>query len=117
WRAGGTPLLFDGSGHEKPAYTAVLDALNSAPGVGPTPSPTPIPAGCTVEYRISSQWGTGFTAGVRVVNLGPEIDGWALGWTFPGSQSVERAWSATVTQDGDQVTATSLAHNARIASG
>ncbi|MFI9011041.1 endo-1,4-beta-xylanase [Actinosynnema sp. NPDC053489] len=30
WRASGTPVLFDGSGAAKPAYTAVLDALNGA---------------------------------------------------------------------------------------
>jgi endo-1,4-beta-xylanase len=30
WRVGQNPLLFDGAGNKKPAYTATLDALNSA---------------------------------------------------------------------------------------
>jgi endo-1,4-beta-xylanase len=35
WRTGQNPLLFDGSGNKKAAYTSVLNALNSAT---PTPS-------------------------------------------------------------------------------
>jgi endo-1,4-beta-xylanase len=37
WRSGESPLLFDGSGNKKAAYTSVLNALNSSGG---TPQPT-----------------------------------------------------------------------------
>ncbi|MFI5894472.1 ricin-type beta-trefoil lectin domain protein, partial [Actinoplanes sp. NPDC051513] len=40
WRSGESPLLFDGSGNKKAAYTSVLNALNSAGPVNPS-SPTP----------------------------------------------------------------------------
>lgn len=40
WRADQTPLLFNGDGSKKPAYTSVLNALNAAsPTTPPTPSP------------------------------------------------------------------------------
>ncbi|MFF9853081.1 endo-1,4-beta-xylanase [Streptomyces litmocidini] len=40
WRAEHTPLLFNGDGSKKPAYTSVLNALNAA-SPGPTPTPSP----------------------------------------------------------------------------
>ncbi|MFI1712152.1 endo-1,4-beta-xylanase [Streptomyces litmocidini] len=40
WRADQTPLLFNGDGSKKPAYTSVLNALN---GGSTTPTPTPSP--------------------------------------------------------------------------
>ena len=39
WRSSESPLLFDGSGNKKAAYTSVLNALNAAPQ-NPTTSPT-----------------------------------------------------------------------------
>jgi endo-1,4-beta-xylanase len=36
WRSSENPLLFDGSGNKKPAYTSVLNALNAAGPVTPT---------------------------------------------------------------------------------
>jgi len=42
WRSSENPLLFDGSGNKKPAYTSVLNALNAAGPTSPA-SPTTAP--------------------------------------------------------------------------
>jgi cellulose 1,4-beta-cellobiosidase len=64
-------------------------------------------AGCRVDYSVN-QWNSGFTANVTVTNLGDAISGgWNLKWAYAGNQTVTQGWSATVTQSGQNVTATS----------
>jgi ribosomal protein S11 len=72
-------------------------------------------AGCAVTYATPSQWPGGFTANVTVTNLGDAINGWNLTWAFTGGQQVQQAWSATVTQNATQVSATNMSYNAQVA--
>jgi cellulase/cellobiase CelA1 len=72
---------------------------------------------CRVSY-VKNEWSGGFTANVTVTNNGTTtVNGWSVGWTFPGDQKVTNAWNATVTQTGSAVTATNLSYNATIAPG
>ncbi|WP_433619280.1 non-reducing end alpha-L-arabinofuranosidase family hydrolase [Dactylosporangium sp. CA-139114] len=57
WRSGESPLLFDGGGNKKAAYTSVLNALNAAgPTTSPTASTSPNAPGGTNEI-VGSQSG------------------------------------------------------------
>ncbi|WP_307080808.1 cellulose binding domain-containing protein [Streptomyces canus] len=70
--------------------------------------------GCTVTYTTNA-WSGGFTAQIRVTNLGAALNGWRLEWTYGGDQQVTSAWNAQVSQSGSAVTAVNVAHNAVLA--
>lgn len=67
WRAEQTPLLFNGDGGKKPAYTSVLNALNA---VSPTPTPPPTPGSGQIKGVASGRCldvpGAGTTDGTRL---------------------------------------------------
>jgi O-glycosyl hydrolase len=73
---------------------------------------------CTVQYSTTSQWTGGFTANVVITDNGSTpINGWKLGFTFPGDQKVTNAWNAVAAQSGEAVTDTNESYNAAIAAG
>ncbi|APU15441.1 MULTISPECIES: non-reducing end alpha-L-arabinofuranosidase family hydrolase [Actinoalloteichus] len=73
--------------------------------------------GCSVDYATAAQWPGGFTTNVTIRNLGSEVNGWSLTWSFTAGQGVDHAWNAAVTQNGSQVVARDAGHNARIPAG
>ncbi|ACU73817.1 cellulose-binding family II [Catenulispora acidiphila DSM 44928] len=73
---------------------------------------------CHVAYTRTNEWPGGFTANVTITNTGTAaINGWTVGWSFPGDQKITNAWSATATQSGAAVSATNAAYNSTIAPG
>nr|BFF25937.1 hypothetical protein GCM10025732_39020 [Glycomyces mayteni] len=70
--------------------------------------------GCKVDYKVSAQWGGGFTGDVKITNLGTAVSSWSLVWTFPNGQRVTNAWNATTTNSGDTVTAKNMSYNGSI---
>ncbi|CCH20141.1 cellulose binding domain-containing protein [Micromonospora lupini] len=71
--------------------------------------------GCRVDYQVTNSWQGGFGANVTITNLGEEVNGWALTWSYAAGQQVAQAWSATVTQSGAQVTARNVDYNGVLA--
>jgi endo-1,4-beta-xylanase len=117
WRASGTPLLFDGSGNKKAAYTTTLDTLNAGgtgtptptptptttptptptPTVTPTPTPTPTqnPGGaCSAALTIANSWGGGYQATVTVTAGSAGLTGWRV--TLPSGVSSNNVWNGVL---------------------
>ncbi|MEV7071383.1 cellulase family glycosylhydrolase [Streptomyces sp. NPDC093990] len=75
-------------------------------------------AACTAAYTVSSDWGGGFNAEVKVTNTGSTaLSSWKVTWTWPGNQKVTSMWNASYTQTGSTVTAGNAAHNGTVAVG
>lgn len=112
------------------AYTEIAYATSTTPTPNPTqtdfPSPSPSPTAtptsvpgtaCRVTYAVND-WGSGFTGTVTIANTGTTtVNGWTLGFGFPGNQRVGQGWSATWAQSGANVTATNASFNGTIAPG
>jgi hypothetical protein len=114
-----------------PAYSIAVVHLRRGDGTSPTPTPTATPTGtptgtpsptggtgtCRVTYT-KSEWQGGLVADVTISNTGSSaVNGWRLGFTFPGDTKLTSAWNATATQSGNAVTATNMSYNAAIQAG
>jgi hypothetical protein len=68
----------------------------------------------TVDFRITSDWGSGFGSSVAVTNLGPDpVSGWALEFDF--NRSIDSIWNARVgSRVGDHYTLRDAGYNANI---
>ena len=125
WRSGDTPLLFNGN-NKKPAYDAVLNALNNAnpnpnptptPTVTPTPTPTPVPGACSATIETVSNWQGGFQSAVTVRAGNSPVSGWTVAWTWPGGQTINNLWNGQQTVSGSSVSVRNAPYNGSVAAG
>ncbi|MBB2925427.1 cellulase family glycosylhydrolase [Cellulomonas cellasea] len=73
--------------------------------------------GCSVEYKVTNQWGGGFGADVKVTNLGDPVSSWDVQWTFGGGQQVTQLWNGVASQSGAVVTVRNHTWNGSLAKG
>ncbi|WP_369170197.1 cellulase family glycosylhydrolase [Streptomyces sp. R28] len=104
----------------KDGYLASIKApgFPGSGGGGGDPGPGGSTATCSAVYTVSSDWGGGFNAEVRVTNAGAvPVKSWKVMWTWGGAQKVTSMWNASYTQSGSTVSASNADHNGAIAAG
>ncbi|GAA3049845.1 glycoside hydrolase family 48 protein [Kitasatospora albolonga] len=101
-----------------PAFGAALALLAAGLSTAVAVPASAATVQCGVDYSVND-WGSGFTANVKVNNLGTApVDGWTLSYAYTGNQTLSgTGWNGTWSQSGKNVTVTAPAWAASIPAG
>jgi cellulose 1,4-beta-cellobiosidase len=70
-------------------------------------------AGCSVDYVIQNDWGSGFVANVTI-GVDTAVSTWTLEFGFPGNQTITNLWGGVYNQSGNDVAVDNETWNAVI---
>jgi hypothetical protein len=105
-------------GSGTPSSTPTSAPATTAPSPSPTTEAPTTTGSCSATYSVDSSWPGGFLGQAVVTNTGSSaLNGWKLGWTFPGTQSVDDLWNGDSSQSGADVTVTNASYNAKLTPG
>lgn len=117
----GAATPYDENIEPKPAYYAMREALGGQGDGGDDGDNGEDPPGqsgpCAVNYQVSNQWGSGFTAKVTVTNNGGSVQSWTMEWDFTAGQQITNGWKGNFSQSGSHVTVTSKSWNGSLGGG
>jgi mannan endo-1,4-beta-mannosidase len=69
------------------------------------------------SYVISNQWGTGFTAAIRIKNnRTTAMSGWSVNWSYSDGSAVTGGWNAVITGSAPYA-ATNMSYNGIVQPG
>jgi len=81
----------------------------TTPPVTPPPPPNPPTTppttfSCAISYVNRNDWGSGFTADVKISQTGgTALSNWQLAWNYGGNQKITQIWNANFTQNAQAV--------------
>ncbi|MGB3621928.1 MAG: cellulose binding domain-containing protein [Ketobacter sp.] len=72
---------------------------------------------CELSYNVVNDWGTGATHKINFTYNGPDVEGWQLTWTFPGSETILDLWGGAHQQSGNSVVVNNVSWNSTLSAG
>lgn len=71
----------------------------------------------SVQYAITSQWGTGHNASVSIKAGSDGLNGWKVEFDLPSGSSVQNAWNVDFAVSGAHFTGEDVGWNAQVSAG
>lgn len=97
------------------AQSSISSSTNNSSSANNSSAPAPSTGNCS--YTLASDWGSGFTANVRITNTGTSpMSNWSINWRYSGNTRITSSWNTTLSGN-NPYTATSAGWNNTIAPG